>query len=346
MLLLTHQFISSLKTHFIRKLLKPRFSIDTGKHAPPSLEAVPVLAATTTEGCHHLSRGLRPPLGIYNVSVGRLCDKVSRLCERLEHFFEAKPTQEKMSANEDLLQEVMDYLELTFYAAAEHVDDIDSIASGFFPNSALRDRNQSYKALSKSLKARKRFLSSVANFIKHQQARLRLFSLEFAHGGHQMMLYGYFIEGVANGEVGPNSTFHTQQEVFSITTLAWEAITFLLECSRDLADFIREVGNPFVGPVRIGNDPMSRPTIAAAKLPLYTFGEVHPFERCTLVLVHSDEHPESIESKLYGSISKRWQLSGDATFGQFSSYFSGDGVTKTFRFVSPKTVKLQHWQAA
>lgn len=324
--------------------MKPKFGIDFGKQAPPSLEAIPALASISAEGCNHLRNGLRPPLGIYNVSVGRVCDKVVRLCHRLEGYFRPEGTLATNPARDDLMQEVLDYLELTLYAAAEHVDDIDSIAAGFFPSVALRDRNPDFRSLNKSIKAHKRFIASAANFIKHQQARLRLFSMEFSHAGRNGTLHGYFIEGVSDGVVCPNPAFHKQQEVFSITALAWEVITFLLLCSRDLSIFVRHVGRPLIGPVQMEAYPLARAAIAAARLPLYTFGEEHPFIRCTLVMYTSGEQIAPIESDIYGSLSNKWSLSAEASFGRFTSRFAGDGVTQTFRFAHPKKVELQHWQ--
>jgi hypothetical protein len=325
-------------------MMKPKFQIDISQQTSPSLECLVTLTALSSEGCHHVARGLRSPLGIYNESIGRVCDKLTRLCHRLELYFKATGTLDPDAANDEIMQEVLDYLELSLYSSAEHVDDLDSIASGFFPNTALRDRNAHYRTFSKAIKTHKRFIAAAANFLKHQQARLRLFSMEFSHAGRAGILHGYFIEGVSNGVIEPNENFHRQHEVFSITTFVWEVITFLLACARELDCYLQKVGRPLHGAFRIEPDPLARAAIAAARLPLYTFGEEHPFQKCTIVLYSTQVPIALVDSGIYGSLSEKWSRSMEASFGRFTSRFAGDGQTRSFRFAQPKSVALQHWE--
>jgi hypothetical protein len=284
------------------------------------------------------------PMGIYNISTTRVCDKLIRLCQGLETYFKAFKSLDEMGKSDEMMQEIVDYLELSLYAAAEHVDDIESIASGFFKNRALRDKQVAYRRFSAEIKKNKRFVSAAANAMKHQQARIRLFSMEFAHGGSSGCLHGYFIEGVESGAVGPSSTFHKAQDVFSITTLVWEVIVFLLNCSRDLAIFLNEVATRIMGPPTGTEFSMfSRAVVSAARLPNYTFGEEHPFSRVTLHIRSADGNAKPLESGLYGSIRHGWSKTAQASFGQYVSRFAGDGKTKSFRFAQPKTVVLHHW---
>ena len=324
-------------------MLKPTFDVDIATNAQSSLEAHLPLAFATDEGCLHSAKNLRMPLGIYNVSVSRVCDKLVRLCRRLETYFEASNTLESLQESDEVMQELIDYIELSLYAAAEHVDDIDSIASGFFKNSALRDKHASYRGLQKEIKIHKRLLSAAANAIKHQQSRIRMFSMEFAHGGSSGCLHGYFIEGVEAGVVCPSNSFHRSQDVFSITTLIWEIVVFLLNCSRDLARFLQVVTIQVEGPVNAKFDAFSKAVSAAARLPNYTFGEEHPFSRVTLRISSSDEKTDPMKSSLYGSISNGWSKSANASFGRITSRFAGDGKSKSFRFAQPKSVVFHHW---
>ena len=119
-------------------MTKPQFTVDIAPNAQSSLEAHLPLVLLTDELCHHHGNGLRAPLGIYNVSVARICDKLIRLCKRMEMYFLASDTLEPLSSSDDLMQELVDYIELALYAAAEHIDDLDSIASGFFNNTRIR----------------------------------------------------------------------------------------------------------------------------------------------------------------------------------------------------------------
>ncbi|WP_124494564.1 hypothetical protein [Burkholderia contaminans] len=325
-------------------MTKPVFDVDIASTAQSSLDACVPLALTADVGCFHNAQNLRMPLGIYNISITRVCDKLIRLCQRLEAYFKAFKTLDGVEKSDEVMQEIIDYIELSLYAAAEHVDDIDSIASGFFKNRAQRDKHIAYRKFLTEIKKHKRLVSSAANAIKHQQARIRLFSMEFAHGTLQGCLHGYFIEGVDAGAVCPSSTFHKDQDAFSITTLVWEIIVFLLSCSRDLARFLNDVATQIMGPPASTQFTMfSKAVVSAARLPTYTFGEEHPFSRVTLHVRSADGNADPLDSGLYGSIKLGWSKTAPASFGRYVSRFAGDGKTKSFRFAQPKTLVLHHW---
>ncbi len=283
------------------------------------------------------------PLGIYNVSVSRVSDKVIRLCRRLENYFASSVTANPAKEPDDLMIEVIDYLELSLYSAAEHVDDIDSIASGFFRSTHFRDKNVAYRDLVKKMKAHKRLVAAAANAIKHQQSRVRLFSMDYSHAGKLGCLHGYFFEAVENGVVCPSSTFHQTHGVFSITTIVWEILTFLLHSSRDLAEFLIRTAPQLEGSKQPDADIFRKAVVAAARLPLYTFGEVHPFSRAALRITASGIDDGSLSSGLYGSIREGWLNDQQPIFGSFAARFAGDGSSKQFRFPQPKSVGFQHW---
>lgn len=229
------------------------------------------------------------------------------------------------------------------YAAAEHVDDVDSIASGFFRSKPLRDKNVAYRDLVKKMKGHKRLVAAAANAIKHQQSRVRLFSMEYSHAGKLGCLHGYFFEAVENGVVCPSRTFHQNQGVFSITALVWEILTFLLHASRDLAEFLSRTAARPGEPTSSNGDIFRKAVVAAARLPLYTFGEEHPFSRASLRIMAGDADDISLCSGLYGSIRQGWLNEAPPTFGSFAARFAGDGCTNQFRFPQPKTIGFQHW---
>lgn len=323
---------------------KPLFEIHVYRSAQSSLDAHLVLARIDPTACYHLSQQLRLPLGIYNVSVSRIAERVIALCRRLEAYFNVSSDLSGLRKERDLRTELIDFMELAIYAAAEHVDDIDSIAKGFFRHGSKQEKNVAYRELNSKVKNHKRYLSTVANAIKHSQSRLRLFSCEFQQPGIRGCLHGYFVEGVENGVVGPNKLFHGQQEVFSVTTLVWEIITFVLRCSRDLRAFLSSEAVCLSGPVDVRFERFANAVVAASRLPLYTFGEEHPFSRSTVRIETSSDEPPVLDSKLYGSIKRPWSVSPAPMFGPDQSEFEGDGSSKTFRFVHPKNVSFHHWQ--
>lgn len=206
---------------------KPIFDVDLSETAQSSLAAHHLLCLTDPSQTFHLRRNLRPPLGIYNVSVDRICQKVMRFCGAMEALLPSNIGADPKSA-----QELIDYIELSLYAAAEHIDDLKLIADNFYESDVARKRCRALRQFAEEIKSHKRFVSTFANLIKHSQSRVRLFSLSFSHGRNTGILHGYFVEGVNNGVVGTNSVFHdAHKSIFSVTSLAWEIICLLLRCS-------------------------------------------------------------------------------------------------------------------
>lgn len=287
--------------------------------------------------------GLRLPLGIYNVSVQRIIEKVVGFCGRLEAYMKVSSKIDVLEGQATLRSELIDYVELAIYAAAEHVDDIDSIAKGFFRVSRDCEKSPGYRELCKEVKRLKRIVSISANAIKHQQARIRLFSIEMLHANQDVCLHGYFVEAVESGVVQPSRVLHREQDCFSLTSLAWEIITFLLGCSAALVRFLESIGQAVPRPANSSSSLFRNTIVAAARLPLYTFGEEHPFQRAAMQISASDGTFEPLNSGLYGSILTRWDKSAVPVFGKFQSSFVGDGVSTSFRFAQPKTISLSHW---
>jgi hypothetical protein len=327
----------------MNQVTKPVFEVDIAPTAQSSLEAHLPLVMMTDE-CYFLqAKNLRPPLGIYNTSVSRVCDKVIRLCSRLEQYFRAPNTLTPSKERDEVMQELIDYIELALYAAAEHVDDIDSIASAFLECSSSGQKQAEYRNLQSGIKKHKRLVSAAANAIKHQQSRIRIFSTEFAYSGVSGYLHGYFIEGIEDGTICPSTTFHHTQPVFSVTALIWEIVMFVLNCSRDLARFLRAITPAVTEAKEVRCEIFSKAVVAAARLPNYTFGEEHPFARTTLRLMNAAPNRGLLASDLYGSLLIGWPKVGTPQFGSFVNGYEGDGVSKKFQIVTPKSVAFQHW---
>jgi hypothetical protein len=313
------------------------------KGASSSLEAQAALALSVGSVNQAFTINMRAPLGVYNVSISRVCGKVERLVQRLEELFKAtgpsgqKPLPEARAA-------AIDYMELAVYAAAEHVDDVDAIAKAYFSKNILYGRDPHVREFEKTLQRQKRFLAMLANYIKHSHSRLRLCSVDFFHDKKFVPLYGYFVEGAQNGVLGPNNVFHAKHEIFSVTALPWEILTFILMVSRSLAALIDKVSKVQQGPHTCTSEGLSRAVVAAARLPFYTFDEPHPFDQVDVAINWSDEPAASFESSLYGSFTQQWILSDEHLIGDLSATYEGDGVSKTFHLPSPREVRVRRWR--
>ncbi|WP_208909895.1 hypothetical protein [Paracidovorax avenae] len=293
---------------------------------------------------YHLKNNLRTPLGIYNISISRIFNKTTKLARILEGLFNQENLEKSLP--ETKTSDAIDYIELAIYAAAEHIDDIDSIATNFFSSMIECRKNPAYRELQSRLKEKKKFISAVANSIKHQQSRIRLVSTEFFHGHNEMILYGFFIESINNGEIVPSPLFHKDTGIISATNLPWEIITFTLECSLALCDFLSKITEESSTPTRSESTSITRAAMAAARLPLYSFGEGHAFEHTKIVFNIPSHCKSEFDSGIYGSFFRGWLHFPPIEIGRSTASFEADG-TNTMRFTLPKlgTIKLHRWQS-
>ncbi|ANQ21404.1 hypothetical protein BA893_06880 [Vibrio natriegens] len=326
----------------MRNSSKPEYIVDLTEGATTALEALTWLSIVPSGvGCHE-SKRLRKPLGIYNTSLQRIFSKLDKCCNKLQAYFTHASTTDGLAAVVDLQAEILDYIELSLYSAAEHVDDIESIASGFFSNTKECKKSPHVKKLNADIKVLKKFISSAVNGIKHQQSRIRFYSVDIKHEHRVFCLHGYFIEGVNNGVVGPCKILHGQNnQIFSITSLVWEIICFVLNCSRSLANFLSKTLD-----VAKSNDVQQFPLFikvvtSASKLPVYSFDDLHPFDRTRIILQVDD--PEVLNSSLYGSLACSWSKSRDLVILRDQMGYVSDGVTRTFDIAVPKNLGLKHW---
>src|SRR5512139_3504789 len=96
----------------MRWCLKPIYKIDISKGAPLASEVESVLSKIPPEKCFHHSMGLRLPLGIYNVSVQRISEKVAAFCGRLEAYMKVSTKIDVLEDQIILRSELIDYVEL------------------------------------------------------------------------------------------------------------------------------------------------------------------------------------------------------------------------------------------
>jgi hypothetical protein len=324
---------------------KPVFQVDLAKNAQSGLEAQPLLEMVDNAATYHTAHNLRPALGIYNVSTFRTLKKAKDLCEKLEDYIRLDPDSPDHEFISRAQQALIDYIELSLYAAAEHVDDLEHIVKHFYQFDRERVSCTAYKNFQKEVKQHKRFISAVTNYIKHSQHRIRLYHLNYVHENHADTFHGYIIESVTDGVVGPSPVFHsTDRNVFSTTSLAWEIIMFVLRSSRSLKTFL-STKKLLPGSALTSSEHLTEAMIAAARLPLYNLDDDHPFSIASLKLMWDELSNDRASSLLYGSISNQWHSSNALTFGKSGVAFAGDGITRSFKMlIKPSRVGLQHWK--
>lgn len=309
-----------------------------------TLEAQGALQRVDNAKTFHLKNHLRPALGIYNVSTSRVFQKIEDVCEGIEALFRSYGGGPSMTSQDrsKLERSLIDYMELSFYALADHVDDLMLVCNHFYPTKNEAQRDKAYRRFRDELKDHKRFVSAVANQIKHSQHRIRLYHVEFTHAGHIGIMLGYVIEGVEEGVVGPSPIFHSShRSVFSVTAMPWLAILFVLGCSRSLNRFLETKVPPGETNVE-SNKQFTDAVTAAARLPFYTMDEDDYLPMAAFSVRLSDTAASKADSGLYGSLVKPWEHVDKIQFGRHGASFMGDGITRTFRMlIAPSKVSLR-----
>lgn len=318
------------------------FNVCLAKDSQSSLDAHQLLHLVDNNATFHTQNRLRPALGIYNVSTARVLQKAEDLATKIENVVRAHTQSIDHKARAMLDRELIDYIELAFYAAADHVDDLELIVDNFFRDKSESKRSQAYNKFKQDLKLHKRFIAAVANYIKHSQHRIRLFHVEFVHASVPGVMHGYIIESVSDGVVGPSDIFHaSHRSVFSMTSLVWEVIIFVIKASRSLREFLHSVRR-IPGPVKTSCNALSDSLIAAARLPIYNMDDDHPISSVTLRLDWDQDSTLRAKSGLYGSAFRPWENRSGMYLGKCGAAFAGDGITRSFRMlVRPSRISLQ-----
>ena len=325
-------------------IAKPEFRIDLAVAGSSPLRAETYLSSLKQGASLHEKLDCRHPLGIYNVSIKRILQKLTSCASTLEQYIRVAPSTGELRSHQVEKERVIDYIELSLYAAAEHVDDLEAIARCFFPDNGATSRAtyvRKFKLMMKPLRDR---IAGFTNAIKHGQSRIRTYSYDFKQLEGSVCLHGFFIEEFGGGAVGPSAVFHTDERVISITSFLWYILIYLFLMSDALADFLEELGvvkHP--ESVASQSEFLKACVVALARLPLYSFDDEHPFKRVRFVIAADEKTRPALNSGIYGSLISRWGKSTVMAVGGAEIGYEGDGTTRSFRIVHPTAVNIQHW---
>lgn len=241
-----------------------------------------------------------------------------------------------------------DFIEACIYAAAEHTDDLESCLKCFFVSERVYAKSPPVRRFKERLKLVRRNVSAYANAIKHQQARIRVYELEFTHDTVAMILFGFFIEGVQHGEVGPSRIVHGEDiRIVSLPSFLWELFTFTHGAADLLGEAVAAITGLSMAPADRARFAILRNGVAEiCRLPNFAFDGPHPFERVNIRLEGEARTSLFQASDLYGSVGNRWSEAEIHSFGGMRQTYQGDGVTTKFAVADPKQVRIQHWSDA
>ncbi len=148
------------------------------------------------------NHGLRHPLGIYTVSLGKIVERFEKVMKEMEPFLKVENVEQ---IKDDWVAPLLDAQERLLYSLEEHFDDCYSILDCFFQDKSVRKKNAQVKLFTKRLKPYSDIVGELVNKMKHRNARLRGIILSL---GNQIVP-GYFLEGVhPDGALGPDLHIH------------------------------------------------------------------------------------------------------------------------------------------
>lgn len=174
-------------------------------------DAVSALEATSSVSTHHVRLGLRPPKGIYNLSLHQVVDRFSMVVQKLGTL----PSMNDREKSADAVRrDFLHSLDALLDALVEHIEDCNSVIKCFFSS----DDDKSYKAIFQAFRAEVRpyrdHIAKLVNKVKHNQGRLRFLYHQSIFGKS----FGYFVEAAdRNGVIGPDGDIHANGDTaFSI----------------------------------------------------------------------------------------------------------------------------------
>ena len=120
----------------------------------------------------HGELGLRHPLGIYNISVAAVAERVTRVISLLQAVVPERGSGQTESPQQaDALLESQEAL---LYVLMQHMDDCLNILRGFTVDSRDFDKNRYVKVYRRAVDQYRSHIGKVVGRIKHQQGRLTL----------------------------------------------------------------------------------------------------------------------------------------------------------------------------
>ncbi|WJH39805.1 hypothetical protein N7E02_24225 [Aliirhizobium terrae] len=306
---------------------------------PQELVACGTLKYLPDNICHHRRIPCRHPLGIYNVSTGKIFRQIDLLSSLTKRFFNERSAHINGKPSDFLLEDITERIELLLHAAAAHVDDVEMVCRTLFKHDRDYAKSPNVRVLKRELKPIRDRVSSYTNFIKHSHNAIRIFESELKLNQDSILFPGFFLESSDGDQLMPNPLFHGNgNPVLSLSTLIWEVFFFVIKTSHILKIFIEAETK-----INTPEEDLSKTTdsiiLQISEIPLYYFGEEHPLIDKPLFLEINDEIDYT---PLEGALTTPWQPDrlAKCEIGYWAYRYQGDGVTRSMAIQLPRQLKL------
>lgn len=165
-------------------------------------QATLALEASKKTETFHARLRLRPPIGVYNISLAHVVERFERC---IDEIHELPPMNDRSTQASAKRNEFLATLDSLLDALMEHIDDCNSVLKCFFEDENSNEYKKIYDAFKKEIKPYRDRIGKIVNKIKHEQGRLRLVHSDSMFGTS----FGYYVEGAdSNGVIGPDPEIH------------------------------------------------------------------------------------------------------------------------------------------
>lgn len=293
-----------------------------------ALPAAPLLSALpNSAAAFNTDHQLRPPLGIYNTSIN-LC------LERLETAVTLITAPELrdtfFSQTTPFERRIIEAYDAFLDAMMEHMEDCLSVMLTFFATTKERERHPAVKQYRKSVADYREHIGCVVNHIKHSQGRLRLCGIRST----RHFVLGYFVEGVdEKGTLGPAPQIHRNgNNAFSFHRDLRLHIGNLFLVSNALMVAVEEIaGASTVLPMTAtGNEGLTTILRTVSSLPKTVFRHELALDWPKITMVPSNGKQGPILKVEFPCPYER-PVTPTGRLDVVNK-FTGDGVSKSFRF--------------
>jgi hypothetical protein len=211
-------------------------------------EAADTLISCSGYPIYNGSYDKRPPIGIYNLSLGEIWEAFEKVLNEIDSIQVNAPFRDESTYGSPFADALLDGQEKLLSAINRYFDDCITILRCFYPPSIGLDYRKSFKkqthvvSFDNSIQWYRSHVAQISNHIKHHQGRLRAI---FAFNDN-FVIPGYFAEGVdALGVIGPYPEIHQRFRGYSTAFSFYRDLRFHLigvySVSNHLAFSIRQI---------------------------------------------------------------------------------------------------------
>jgi len=282
------------------------------------------LTADFNQPLYNAEYRLRPPLALYNVSIGGIASAFNDVLDSLDGVTSQRLfTDSNNIGNDKLLLEPQERL---LYRLMEHWDDCTNVLQCFHKERVKG--TQAYKRFNKANSVYRDHIGRVVNSLKHSQGRLRLMV------AYNEIIYvpGYFVEGIdEKGVLGPHLNIHDDGTTgFSFARDLRYHFCNLYFLSKILSDIVIDLTGNSRTPRVVGstNEKWYRLAERIADLPSVFYRDERK-KPVPWVEVHQESDIQSVRVSYPGPVLPVWY---GPKKGKILVVFRGDGESRTFRF--------------